>query len=249
MERLVSYADIPRRFNLTGYFLDRNLDEGRGDRVAIYTGGRAHTYAEVARLTNRVGHVLRDLGVEPEQRVLLALGDGLEFVATWFAAIKIGAVTAEVYTFLQPKDYTYYLNYTRARVVVVDATTRDKIRSVRHQCPSVRHVVIVGDVTRSDLLADEVSFDRLIAQAPDVLEAADTSKDDIALWKFTTGSTGRPKAAVHAHHNPVINFHAYGLGVLQLQQDDVVLPVPKLFFGYARDLATLYPFGVGAAGV
>jgi acyl-coenzyme A synthetase/AMP-(fatty) acid ligase len=127
----LTYADIPRRFNVAQYFLDRNLDEGRGNRTALYAGGRAHSYADVARLANRIGHVLRDLGIEREQRVLLALSDGLEFVATWYAVIKIGAVSAEVYTFLQSKDYSYALNYTRARAIVVDATTLEKVRSVR----------------------------------------------------------------------------------------------------------------------
>lgn len=256
---MITYTDIPRRFNLTRYFLERNLEEGRADRVAVLAGGRTYTFADLSRLTNRVGHVLRELGVEPEDRVLLALGDGVEFVATWFAAIKIGAVTAEVYTFLQPKDYAYYLNYSRARVVVADGTTREKIRAVRGDCPYLRHILVVGTGADANEGAagrvlggyesGEVGFEGLVAQAPADLEAADTSKDDIALWKFTTGSTGAPKAAVHAHHDPVLNFHAYGLGVLGLTQDDVVLPVPKLFFGYARDLAALYNLGVGGAGV
>ncbi|HEU4942198.1 MAG TPA: AMP-binding protein, partial [Gaiellaceae bacterium] len=81
------------------------------------------------------------------------------------------------------------------------------------------------------------------------LDPAPTTKDDIAIWKFTTGSTGRPKAAVHPTHSAVLSFEWYARGVLDLQPDDVVLPVPKLFFGYARDLAALFPFGVGAAGI
>ncbi len=81
------------------------------------------------------------------------------------------------------------------------------------------------------------------------LEPAPTTKDDIAIWKFTTGSTGLPKAAVHPTHSPVLSFEWYARGVLDLQPDDVVLPVPKLFFGYARDLVALFPFGVGAAGI
>ncbi len=247
---MITYADIPQRFNLATYFLDRNLEEGRGERVAIYTSERAYTFADVSRLANRAGHVLRGLGVERGQRILLALNDGPEFVATWFGAVKIGAVTAEVYTFLQPKDYAYYLNYTRARVIVVDGTTLEKIRSVRHECPFLQHVVVAEIPTGEDHLGSgEVDFASLVSQAQEELDAADTSRDDIALWKFTTGTTGVPKAAVHAHHDPVINFHAYALGVLDLHQDDIVLPVPKLFFGYARDLTALYNFGVGAAGV
>lgn len=143
---MLTYADIPRRFNLTTYFLDRNLEEGRGDRIALYCRDRPRTYTELARMTNRIGHVLKDLSVEMEDRVLIAMADGLEWVATWYAIPKIGAVTAEVYTFLQPKDYEYYLNYTRAKVVVVDETTRAKVLEVAPRCPHLRHVLVAGAV-------------------------------------------------------------------------------------------------------
>ena len=108
-------------FNLATWFVDRHLEEGRGDRTALICGDENVTYAELAELVNRTGHVLRDLGVRQEERVLLALSDGVEFVATWYGAQKIGAVTAEVYTFLPAKDLAYYLEYTRAGVVVADA--------------------------------------------------------------------------------------------------------------------------------
>src|SRR3954471_11777794 len=97
---MIRYEDIPETLNLTTWFLDRNLEEGRGDRVALYGDVRV-TYTELALLANRVGNALLEAGVRPEDRVLLALSDGPEFVATWFGALKIGAVVAEVYTFLR----------------------------------------------------------------------------------------------------------------------------------------------------
>ena len=241
----------PERFNLASWFVDRHLEEGRGDRVALLCGERAVTYAELAALVNRAGHVLRDLGVRQEERVLLALSDGVEFVATWYAAQKIGAVTAEAYAFLPSKDFAYYLDYTRAGVVVVDATTIDRLREARaavQDRPWPRTLLAVG-VSADELGDREASFDALTADAPDELDPAPTTRDDIAIWKFTTGSTGMPKACVHRMETPLRSFEHYALGVLGIRADDVVLPVPKLFFGYARDLAALYPFGVGGAGI
>ena len=116
-------------FNLATHFLDRHMASGRGSRVALFVGDRSVTYAELARLANRVGNVLRDAGVRKGQRVLLALSDGDEFVATWYGAQKIGAVTAEVYPFLQPKDYEYYLGYTEAVAVIADAVTLPALRT------------------------------------------------------------------------------------------------------------------------
>ena len=239
------------RFNVTSWFVDRHLEEGRGDRVALLCGERAVTYAELAALVNRAGHVLGDLGVRQEERVLLALSDSVEFVATWYAAQKIGAVTAEVYSFLPAKDFTYYLDYTRAGVVVVDATTLERMREARTERRDRRwpRTLLAVGVTSEDLREDEESFDALVARAPAALDPAPTTRDDIAIWKFTTGSTGMPKACVHRMETPLRSFEHYAKGVLDIREDDVVLPVPKLFFGYARDLTALYPFGVGGAGI
>jgi benzoate-CoA ligase family protein len=244
---VLTYDDVPRGFNLASYFVDRNVEEGRGGRTALIGPGGATTYAELATLTNRSGNVLTELGVRAEERVLLVLADSAEFVALWYGTQKIGAVTAEAYTFLQPKDYAYYLDYTRASVVVADATTLERVREAAASSRWLRRVLVVGaDV---ELQAGEASFDALAADAPNQLEPAPTTRDDIAIWKFTTGSTGLPKAAVHPAHSALLSFDWYARGVLDLQEDDVVLPVPKLFFGYARDLTALYPFGVGAAGI
>ncbi|HVV25001.1 MAG TPA: benzoate-CoA ligase family protein [Pseudonocardiaceae bacterium] len=225
-------------FNIASHFLDRNLATG-ADRTALVHDGGTTTYAELAAAANRIGNVLLDAGARRGMRVLLALADGPEFVATWYAAQKIGAVTAEVYTFLAAKDYAYYLGYTEAVVVVADTTTRDRMREA----------ITLAGVSPTLLVVGEPSFDAPVAAASDRLDPAPTTADDVAIWKFTTGSTGAPKACVHRARSPLASFEAYARGVLDIGPDDVVLGVPKLFFGYARDLVALFPFGVGGTGV
>ena len=231
---MITNADLPLELNLASWFVDRNVEQGRGERTALMSASGPTTYAELARLVNRCGNLLRELGVDAQDRMLLVLGDSVEFVALWYGAQKIGAVTAEAYTFLQPKDYAYYLEYTDAAVVVADRTTEAAIRQVAGE--------------RQVLLVDQ-TFQERLAGVSDELEPAPTTKDDVCLWKFTTGSTGRPKGAVHPVHSPVLSHEWYARDVLGIREDDVVLPVPKLFFGYARDLTALYPFGVGGAGI
>jgi acyl-coenzyme A synthetase/AMP-(fatty) acid ligase len=227
-DTLHNYADIPERFNLAAHFIDRNLEEGRGARVALWHGGRATTYAELFRLVNQAGHVLRDVGANPGDRVLLACNDNVESVALWWAAVKVGAVVADVYPFVPANDLEYYLNYSKARVIVTDASTRDKVRSVRASCPWLRRSLVIGGAG-ANLWEGEASFDLMAAQAPPELSPADTNKDDIALWKFTTGSTGQPKAAVHLQHDPLICFWSYAQQILHLGPDDVVLRYPSSF--------------------
>ncbi|WP_020666770.1 benzoate-CoA ligase family protein [Amycolatopsis nigrescens] len=229
--------------NLTSFFLDRNLAEGRADRTALICEDRSYSYAELAELTNRTGNVLHELGVRAGDLVLLALSDGAEFVATWYAAQKLGAVTAEVYTFLQPKDYAYYLSYTGAKLVVADQVTLAPLRAA-----GGRDLLVAG-VPAEEVLPHERPFRTLVDLASAELAPAPVREEDVAIWKFTTGSTGSPKACVHPARSPLASFRHYAVEVLGLRQDDRVLAVPKLFFGYARDLAAMFPFGVGGSGI
>ncbi|WP_410626873.1 benzoate-CoA ligase family protein [Amycolatopsis sp. cmx-8-4] len=231
---------MPEPFNLATHFVDRYAST---DRTALFVGSREVGYASLAKLVNRAGNVLRDAGVRSGQRVLLALSDGEEFVATWYGAQKIGAVTAEVYPFLQPKDYTYYLGYTEAVAVIADAVTLPALREA-----GARNLLVTG-VPEAELLPGERPFRTLLDAASDELEAAPTTLDDVGIWKFTTGSTGAPKACVHPLRSAKESFERYAVQVLGLREDDRILAVPKLFFGYARDLVALFPFGVGAAGI
>ncbi|MEE9245974.1 MAG: AMP-binding protein, partial [Gemmatimonadota bacterium] len=86
----------PESFNIADHFLDARLREGAGDRTALITGGAELTYREVQALANRFGNLLLEAGVEPEQRVIIALPDGPEFVAALFGVLKIGAVVVMV---------------------------------------------------------------------------------------------------------------------------------------------------------
>lgn len=242
-------------FNVASHFVDRNLEQGRGERTALIHGGNTTSYAELADLVNRIGNVLLELGVRRGDRVLLVLSDSVEFVAAWYAAQKIGAVTAEAYTFLPAKDYAYFLSYTEADVVIVDEVALDAVREavVSESCFSGNRdhsrpprLLVNGT---AELGAGEHSLPALAEKASAELDPAPTTAEDTAIWKFTTGSTGAPKACVHPAGAPLASFEAYAKGVLDIGPDDRVLAVPKLFFGYARDLVALYPFAVGGAGV
>ncbi|HEY6331102.1 MAG TPA: benzoate-CoA ligase family protein, partial [Blastocatellia bacterium] len=241
---------FPRTFNMATYFLDHNLEEDRAGKTAIYCGDRRYTFAEVAELSNRAGNALAAVGAEIEGRVLIVLPDGIEFAAVWFGIAKIGAVIAMVNTLLPASDYEYYLRYTRAKVAVVDASVMDRFAAAAGTSPYLKHVVVVGLAQPDSARAGEVaihSFDRLTEAASPNLEAAPVSRDDIAIWLFTSGSTGHPKAAVHLHHDLPYNTECYAKQVLRINENDITLSVPKLFFGYATGTNLLFPFAVGGA--
>jgi benzoate-CoA ligase len=237
---------------MASYYLDDRIEEGRGDRVAVFFEKSHYTYSEVQSMANRFGNALIDLGVEMEDRVLIVLPDSIEFVASWFAIAKIGAVITMVNTILPTADYEYYLDYTRAKVAVVHVSAAAKFAAAASRSPYLRHTVVAG-WNGSDRLdgmepsSPPVSYNQITRTASDRLQNAPTSRDDIAIWLFTSGSTGHPKAAVHLHHDLPYNTECYAKQVLKIDEADITLSAPKLFFGYATGTNLLFPFAVGGA--
>jgi benzoate-CoA ligase len=91
------------------------------------------------------------------------------------------------------------------------------------------------------------SFAEALSAQSEELTPADTHRDDIAIWLFTSGSTGHPKGAVHLQHDLPFNTEHYAKGVLGVNENDLTVSVPKLFFGYATGTNLLFPFAVGGA--
>ena len=178
---------LPDLFNAAAEFVDRQLHEGRAERIALRYEGRTLTYGQVADMVNRVGNALRDLGVEMENRVLLLLYDSPEFAASFFGAMKIGAVPVPVNTMMRAQDYVYFLNDSRAKVVIAHRALWDEVARVRDRLTYLKHVVIVGEPGPG-----QHAFDQWIAPASPALDPAPTSKDDAAFWLYSSGSTGFP---------------------------------------------------------
>src|SRR5688572_31348494 len=136
---------LPDLFNAATEFVDRHLQEGRAERVALRYGGCVLTYGQVADMVNRVGNALHGLGVDMENRVLLLLYDSPEFAASFFGAMKIGAVPVPVNTMMRAQDYAYFLNDSRAKVLIAHRPLWDEVAKVQGQLKYLKHVVIVGE--------------------------------------------------------------------------------------------------------
>ena len=240
---------FPERFNMADYFLYQNLDKGRDSKVCLYFEDRSWTYAEVARLSNKTGNALRELGLKIEDRVLMVLPDCPEFVWTWFGAARIGAVITMVNPFLPAADYEYYLDYTRAPVAVVHCSVLPTFLEAAKEARYLKVVCVVGNpaVNPSISQSSVVSFEECVEAASDDCTKADTHRDDIAIWLFTSGSTGHPKGAVHLQHDLPYNTEVFAKATMGVNENDLTVSVPKLFFGYATGTNLLFPFAVGGA--
>jgi benzoate-CoA ligase len=236
--------EIPDRFNAAAFFVDRNVAEGRGGKVAFFSEDRTVTYGQLQEMVNRVGNALLDLGVEMEQRVLMLLLDGPEFVASFFGAVKIGAVPIPVNTMMRGQDYLYFLNDSRARVAIISAPLLAEAGPILPQAKHLRHVVVVGKAE-----GKQIAWEEWVGRASSKLEAADTSKDDQSFWLYSSGSTGFPKGAVHLQHDMVVCADTYATRVLGMTESDRTFSAAKLFFAYGLGNNMYFPMRAGAQGV
>jgi benzoate-CoA ligase len=234
--------EFPERFNMADYFLYHNVEEGRENKICLYFRDETYTYGETIRMANRAGNALCELGVEIEERVLIVLPDCPEFVWTWFGASRIGAVVTMVNPLLPAEDYKYYLEYTRARCAVIHESLLKNFEEAARDARYLRQVLVVGSEHGNYL-----SFEQAVNAQSDECAPADTHRDDVAIWLFTSGSTGHPKGAVHLHHDLPFNTEVFAKRTIGVCENDLTISVPKLFFGYATGTNLLFPFAVGGA--
>ncbi len=227
------------RLNIADYFLDDRVAEGLGHRVALRTRRTTVSYAALQARANRFANALRDLGVRPEERVLIALPDTPDFAAALFGALKLGAVGVMVNCFLGERRIRELYDYTRASAVVLDAARHEVFLAAAANASHAPRLLVLqtpdGDA-------------RVNAAAPR-FDNFPSHSDDPAIWLFSGGTTGLPKAVVQSHASFVNSTLCYARQVIDYGPDDITLSVPKLHFGYATGSNLFFPLAVGASAV
>jgi benzoate-CoA ligase len=239
----VTRSEIPPAFNVADFFILPH-QQSRGGRPYMYCGDQTLTYGQLHQNTNRVGNALRELGVGMEDRVLLLMLESLLFPPSFFGAIRIGAVAVPVNTLLTSKDYLYYLNDSRAKVLIVDLALWPQIEPIAGQLRHQKHIVIANGT-----VPGRPSLEALMAKAGPELRTELMSPDDPAFWLYTSGSTGAPKAAVHLHHDMVYVTDHFVEPVLGLREDDLGFSAAKFFFAYGLGNSLYFPLAVGGRTV
>jgi benzoate-CoA ligase family protein len=238
-------AVLPEIFNAASHFVDRNVAEGRGAKVAVECGDERVTYGQIAERVNRFGSALRALGVEPEQRVALILQDTPAFAYAFFGAIKAGIVPVPLNTLWRAKDYAHALKDSGARALVISASLLRELDAIdRTQLPRLGHFIIDGQRRPG-----AIDFATLLAEGSPALDPEPTHRDAMAFWLYSSGSTGGPKGCVHLQHDMFVCAEAYAKGVLGMRETDRCFSAAKLFFAYGLGNALYMPFAVGATSI
>ncbi len=215
-----------RGLNIAHEAVDRHAAGPRRDHLALrWLGkggeGRDCTYGELRRLTNRFANVLQGLGVERGDRVYVLAGRIPELYVAALGALKNRSVFCPLFSAFGPEPIRARLGIGRARVLVTtEPLYRRKVADLRATLPDLEHVLLVGDREHPTDVSGTRDYHALMAAAGDAFEIGPTDPEDVALLHFTSGTTGKPKGAVHVHE-AVVAHHVTGKYALDLHPDDV----------------------------
>lgn len=233
---VISFSPI---FNVATAFIDRHLDEGRGDRIAIRTDREEVSYQALYENVNRYGNALKALGLNEGDRILMAVFDEPAFFYTFWGAIKAGFVPIPVNTILKAPEYRFLIENSECHAVVYSADLEGQFKEAVTGEMAGLHVLSTGEGGLAGLAADQ----------PAELSPARTGPETECFWLYSSGSTGAPKGVVHAHKDMVITSERYGQGIAGIRPEDTVYCVGKLFFSYGFGGGMTFPLWAGATTV
>jgi benzoate-CoA ligase family protein len=223
----------PETLNVDSYFLRDRIGEGGGSRTALRLDESTLTYGEVDDLATGYAALLSSRGVGRGDRVLVFMPDGAGFVGALFGAWRLGAVVIMLNPGLTTGATKAIIDSSRAAAAVVGEDYLEGYLGA-------------GPDWHPELVEVERGFMPTVG-APVETEA--TRPEDPAIWLFSGGTTGAPKAVVQSHRSLVNTTRLYGQGVLGINREDVTISFPKLYFGYATGSNLLFPFSVGGSVV
>jgi benzoate-CoA ligase family protein len=239
---------VTEAFNSCEWLVDRQVEAGNGHQVAFLCGDERVTYAELLDAVQAAAAGFRRLGVRPEERVLLILRDSLELATGILAAMRIGAVALPVNPLLPPRDLLAIARDSRARCAVVDGAAHPLLAALSADAPDVSSVIRVG-------AGGDAGSESAGPRWADLIAAGGNGSVDVTtgespcFWLCTSGTTGRPKLAMHRHADVRTICEGYAAEVLDVQPGDRHLSVAPMFHAYGFGNSLAFPLAVGAQAV
>ena len=232
----------PEQLNVAVELTDRNVEKGFGDRVALIGNGRRRTYKELVDWSNRLAHALvENYGVKPGNRVLIRSGNNPALVAAWLAATKAGAVVVNTMPMLRAGELGKIIDKAEVSLALTDSRIADELVISAKTSRFLKQVVSFDGTSNHDAELDRIALNKAVK-----FDAVKTSRDDVALLGFTSGTTGEPKATMHFHRDLLVIADGYAREVLNVTPDDVFVGSPPLAFTFGLGGLAIFPLRFGA---
>ena len=213
--------------NIAHECIDRHCDKGNADRLAMIWVGKDHeeeryTFGEVKEQTNRVANALEALGLKRGDRVFVFLARLPETYFVLLGILKAGGIAGPLFSAFGPDPVRDRLQDSGATILVTSPDLKKRVADILPDCPDLKHTVIInkGGRSQAPLDAGDISYEEIIAKASPDFTVDATSRDDFSIMHYTSGTTGKPKGAVH-RHNSVLQQYITGKWCLDLQPEDL----------------------------
>jgi 2-aminobenzoate-CoA ligase len=233
---------FPAQLNVVEELLDKAAQKGWGARPLLRSSKIVLTYDEVRDRVDRICRVLaEDLGLVPGNRVLLRGGNSIGLALAWLAVVKAGMVAVATMPLLRARELGDIIDKAQPTVALCDVKLLEELELARKDRPVLAQVVPFNAPTEPGSLAMRS------AQKEGGVAACPTSADDIAMMAFTSGTTGKPKAAVHTHRDILAACEAWPRHVLRATSEDIVVGSPPLAFTFGLGGLLVFPMWAGAS--
>jgi 2-aminobenzoate-CoA ligase len=233
---------LPPQVNLVAELLDRAGETGWSERPMLRSPTRTLSYAQARLEVDRICRLLvEDLGLVPGHRVLLRGGNSIAMALAWLAVVKTGGIAVATMPLLRARELEDIIDKAQPRLALCDAKLCEELELARARRPVLATVVRFNAPDAAD------SLEGLAARKSRPFAACPTAADDIALLAFTSGTTGKPKAAVHSHRDVLVACESWPRHVLKATPDDVVIGSPPLAFTFGLGGLLLFPMWAGAS--
>src|SRR5437879_4437003 len=231
----------PERLNCATELLDRALERGWAQRVALRSPEGELTYAQVLEQSNRIARVLtEDMGLATGNRVLLRGANGPWMAACWFAVMKAGGVAVATMPLLRAKELTEIILKARVTHALCDRRLDAELKATLPACSILKTAAYWGDDAPD-------SLETLAARKPGSFTNVDTAAEDVALIAFTSGTTGKPKGTVHFHRDVIAMCDCFPRFCLVPDADDVFCGTPPIAFTFGLGGMLCFPMRFGAS--
>jgi 2-aminobenzoate-CoA ligase len=237
----------PERLNCATELLDRAIARGLGDKPVFYTPNERWTYGQLLEKANRIARVLRnDFGLVPGNRVLLRAANNPMLVACWFAVLKTGGIAVTTMPLLRARELAVILDKARIGLALCDERLGEELEQARARANVCERICYFNGSGMPGAGAELEA--RMLSHAPG-FDNANTSKDDVALIAFTSGTTGKPKGTMHFHRDVMAICDCFPRSTLRPAADDVFIGSPPIGFTFGLGGVVTFPMCVGASAV
>ncbi|MGH8804000.1 MAG: AMP-binding protein [Polaromonas sp.] len=233
---------IPARANLVDTLFAKAIREGHADRPLLRSDRITLGYADALARVNRIAQVLtEDFQLVPGNRVLLRGGNSIGMALAWLGVVQAGLVAVATMPLLRAKELGEIIAKAQPALALCDANLLEELQAAKDQGATLQTIVPFN------LMNEPGSLAVLSAQKDGNFKPCPVSADDMAMMAFTSGTTGKPKAAVHTHRDVLAACEAWPRHVLRARPDDIVIGSPPLAFTFGLGGMLLFPMWAGAS--